>query len=392
MQSATSSELTQSSSRRAIRVTPQQPHLLQRQCACGNSAGLTGTCSECQQKRLQRREIASSEQSEVPPIVHEVLRSPGHPLDATTQTLMQSKFDQDLSSVRVHTDSRAATSAQAVDASAYTVGNQIVFGAGQYAPRTGAGQQLLAHELTHVMQQRFAIGSTGPLRIGPANDRLEQQADQMAAQPTSIDQPSLQRRRMQTIPGISTPQPAGTRVRQDGSVSYTVNGVRVTFLPDIDDPSIGDRAETSIRFNDYEISAETRGDRVSSFTGPGGVEATIQTVYGREMSATSTSAYGRGTTAADQTAGNTSLEFHEGNHGLDFVQFIRTHRFPRFQGRRGMAAERFQEAMDQYNTAREQYQQNLDRFSEQRTDCVGTTIDQHQRSQGVTSSICARTP
>jgi hypothetical protein len=66
---------------------------------------------------------------------------------------MESRFGRDFGQVRVHTDTRAARSANAVDASAYTVGYDIVFGPGQYAPGTSPGKQLLAHELTHVVQQ-----------------------------------------------------------------------------------------------------------------------------------------------------------------------------------------------------------------------------------------------
>lgn len=89
-----------------------------------------------------------------PPVVHTVLNSQrGQPLDAATRASMEPRFGHDFSGVRVHTDEQAAESAQAVRAQAYTVGQDLVFGAGQYAPSTGAGQKLLAHELAHVVQQ-----------------------------------------------------------------------------------------------------------------------------------------------------------------------------------------------------------------------------------------------
>jgi len=91
---------------------------------------------------------------QAPPIVAEVLNSPGQPLDSATSTFMESRFGHDFSQVRVHTDSYAARSARAIDARAYTVGRNIVFGAGQFLPGTQMGRQLLAHELTHVVQQR----------------------------------------------------------------------------------------------------------------------------------------------------------------------------------------------------------------------------------------------
>jgi hypothetical protein len=89
----------------------------------------------------------------VPPIVHEVLKSPGHQLDAETRTFMEPRFGYDFSKVRVHTDAKAAESARAVNALAYTSGKDIVFGAGQFSLQTHKGQMLITHELVHVIQQ-----------------------------------------------------------------------------------------------------------------------------------------------------------------------------------------------------------------------------------------------
>ena len=100
------------------------------------------------------------------------------------------------------------------------------------------------------------------------------------------------------------------------------------------------------------------------------------------------SGYGRGTTTADVAARQTSLGFHEGRHGLDFIEFISQNPPPRFLGRRRMTVTQFQNAATAYENAVTQYSQRLDSFSEQRTDCVGYTIDQHRRANGFTSSIC----
>jgi hypothetical protein len=111
-----------------------------------------------------------------------VLRSPGESLDTETRAFMEPRFGHDFSHVRVHADTKAAKSAHAVNAMAYTVGRNLVFGAGQYRPGTNAGRQLLAHELTHVAQQR-AISDPAPreLAIGPAHDIHEHEADVVAA-------------------------------------------------------------------------------------------------------------------------------------------------------------------------------------------------------------------
>ena len=96
-----------------------------------------------------------------PPSVHEVLNSPGQSLDAATRTFFESRFGHDFSQVRVHTDGRAEQSARDVHAHAYTVGRDIVFGAGKFSPATHEGRRLLAHELTHVVQQNRS--STEPM-------------------------------------------------------------------------------------------------------------------------------------------------------------------------------------------------------------------------------------
>jgi hypothetical protein len=95
---------------------------------------------------------------------------------------MEPRFGHDFSGVRVHADSQAADSARAVGALAYTVGHQVVFGVGQYAPQTPTGQALLAHELTHVVQQGPTRPSTGDaLHLGPLDDPLENEAQRVAA-------------------------------------------------------------------------------------------------------------------------------------------------------------------------------------------------------------------
>lgn len=189
--------------------------LLQRKCACGQHTG-SGDCAEYRKKRegvLQRAAVNSAPVNGVPPIVHDVLSSPGQPLYMGIHTFMESRFghdfsqvqvhtrvpyvasaglkvgspnDQyeqeaehvaegvmripdsgrtnlssqhvgyDFSQVRVHTDTNAALSAQMMQAKAYTVGRDITFGAGQYEPETAEGKRLIAHELTHVIQQQSA--------------------------------------------------------------------------------------------------------------------------------------------------------------------------------------------------------------------------------------------
>ena len=92
-----------------------------------------------------------------PSIVHDVLCSPGQPLDAATRAFMEPRFKQDFGHVRVHADAQASRSAATVNAMAYTMGHDIVFGAMQFAPHSAEGRKLLAHELAHVSQNSQGI-------------------------------------------------------------------------------------------------------------------------------------------------------------------------------------------------------------------------------------------
>jgi hypothetical protein len=151
-------------------LTAVQPGILQRKCAsCNNHTIAGGECKDCGNKKsiLQKKSATNSAHTQVPPIVNEVLNSSGRPLDTATRSFMEPRFEHDFSGVRVHTDAKAAESASAVNALAYTVGRNVVFGSGQYTPGTSAGQRLLAHELTHVVQQGD----------GPSLARMAAQAD-----------------------------------------------------------------------------------------------------------------------------------------------------------------------------------------------------------------------
>jgi hypothetical protein len=125
-------------------------------------------CASCEEEeKLQAKAAGPDAGSEAPGAVHEVLRAPGEPLDPATRAFMEPRFGLDFSGVRVHAGSSAAQSAQLINAHAYTVGHNIVFDAGRFAPGTHEGQRLLAHELTHVAQQsgpgiqRFSPGKPG---------------------------------------------------------------------------------------------------------------------------------------------------------------------------------------------------------------------------------------
>jgi uncharacterized protein DUF4157 len=150
--------------------------VIRRKCQCGGATSGEEQCEDCQKAKLLRKiqNFGSNVpgESSAPPIVHDVLRSPGRPLDTKTCTIMESHFGRGFSEVRVHTGAAAQRSAESVNAAAYTVGRRIVFGAGQYAPGTQKGRRLLAHELAHVVQQGANIKGSEATEA-----TLEQDAD-----------------------------------------------------------------------------------------------------------------------------------------------------------------------------------------------------------------------
>ena len=123
-------------------------------CSCGQTEVIEGECEECKKKKtLQRKAGGPAHSAIAPPIVHDVLRSSGEPLDSATRSYFEARVGRDLSGVRVHADAKAAESARSVNAHAYTVGGHVVFAAGRYQPSGSAGRRLLAHELVHTVQQ-----------------------------------------------------------------------------------------------------------------------------------------------------------------------------------------------------------------------------------------------
>ncbi|MEO1208796.1 MAG: DUF4157 domain-containing protein [Cyanobacteria bacterium J06638_20] len=171
---------------------------------------------------LHRQAAKGVEVGEVPKIVDAVLNSSGESLSSTTRHLMESRFQQDFSQVRVHTDAQAAESARAVNALAYTVGRDLVFASGQYNPTTQAGQALLAHELSHVVQQGNRTTDTRALQIQPGRAMAEAEADRaahqvMAAQPLHLSsgtEAQLMRRLAVEHPTRNIPNPDGNGLVQ----------------------------------------------------------------------------------------------------------------------------------------------------------------------------------
>jgi hypothetical protein len=181
----------------SVQLVPSPGGVLQRKCACGGAAGMSGECEECSKKRrlglqtkLKVNEPGDSYEQEADRIADQVLAAPAHhavsgappriqrfmgqptgqmdaapasvdealasagrPLEPALREDMEQRFGYDFSRVRMHSGAAAEQSAREVNASAYTVGHAIVFGTGRFAPGTQVGRRLIAHELTHVVQQ-----------------------------------------------------------------------------------------------------------------------------------------------------------------------------------------------------------------------------------------------
>jgi hypothetical protein len=176
---------------------------------CGGVQCPPGTCDHSDDDEQVKRSVdvgtAVSGGTMVPASVHRTLARPGSALDVGTRMAMQARFGHDFSQVRVHTDAEAAQSAAAVQAQAYTFGRHVVMGAGRYQPHTPAGRRLLAHELTHVIQQADTSGDTSPTGVGEPNTQAEHEAGKRSDDPSSSGAEESARVTSESAPGTIRP-------------------------------------------------------------------------------------------------------------------------------------------------------------------------------------------
>ncbi|SEF22048.1 protein of unknown function [Amycolatopsis pretoriensis] len=182
----------------------QDPDILGRAAAAGRPDVLGASGILDLQRAVGNTSVGSLVEEERSP-VHDVVSSGGSPLDTSTREDMETRFGQDFSDVRVHTDGAAHESAKSVNAQAYTVGSNIVFQRDKYDPSSAGGQHMLAHELTHVVQQRSGpvegTDAGGGVKVSDPSDRFEREAvanaDRLMAAPApasiSAAGPAVQR-------------------------------------------------------------------------------------------------------------------------------------------------------------------------------------------------------
>jgi hypothetical protein len=271
-------------------------------------------------------------------------KSDGTTMPAGTVSEMSGSFGYDFGKVRIHTGPEAQEAAAQLRAQAFTMGGEIYFNKDKYNPGTKEGKWLLAHELTHVVQQQ--------------------------GQELSIVQ-------KKDVPEISTPVPKKMKTETDDagnlvSVSGKVGKVKVIILPDTTGAvPPGKSAVTKITYNASAPGYDSKADKVSKINGVATLEITIQTVYGPEVDPKSTSAYGRGTTKTDKKKKNTTLRFHEGSHGTFALNYLATHSVPSFKGAVGQTVEKFVAASDSYIAKVAEYMATLDAANDKAVDCVG---------------------
>jgi hypothetical protein len=223
----------------AIPHSSALPGLLQRKCACGAAPGVSGQCTDCRKNQIVRAANLTG-----PAHVQNVLRKTGKPLDADTQLFMEKRFGHNFGHVRIHADNEAAESARSLDALAYTVGSNVVFATGRYAPSTHAGRQLLAHELVHVRQQANGGARVQPqLEIAAPNDAREMEADRIASHVINSNIPYAHVSASAMAPSLQRQAAAQPRTETEDCEPALQNDLRSMHAP-----ALGhlDRAITSL--------------------------------------------------------------------------------------------------------------------------------------------------
>jgi hypothetical protein len=196
-------------------LTPARNGQVQRQCACRRDGISGGACARCADRKPGLADRGGDQPA--PSGVHDVLREPGLPLAPAIRATMEPRFGHDFSAVRVHTGEKAADSARSIQALAYTAGHDVVFGSGQYSPATSAGRWLLAHELTHVVQQRGGSSARPPWSIGSRDERHEHEADRVATTVTSARSTPV---RIEAAAGGAIQRFSTAEHRQIGDAAY----------------------------------------------------------------------------------------------------------------------------------------------------------------------------
>lgn len=304
-----------------------------------------------EEDKIQKKGVDSSVSTTTTASYINNLHGKGSSLPQSAQQFFGKRIGYDFSKVKIHNDQEAAESAKSVDAKAYAIGNHIVFYEGQYNPESTEGKKLMAHELVHVIQN----------------------------QPRATNE-NIQRRTSTHVPDDAVINPR-THV-----ATFSINSVNVVVEPD---QTL--RRGTSASFHGQRYSINRLGALTVSYlrprltpayTGRGrnrrvtGLSLTftlyIKTFFGTGAMASDPSAYGRGTTAADRTAGDTSLGFHESRHGQDYQDYIAQNPLPEITLDMPATIRQYNAAIRGFNREMRAYSAALGEYSHTNTDMVGT--------------------
>lgn len=332
-------------------------------------------CADCTKEDELQRKINSAESSDTNAAFENYvnnLNGSGSPLPPSAKQFFEPRFGNDFSGVRIHNNAVATKSASSINALAYTSGNNIVFNEGQYAPGTESGDKLLAHELTHVVQQK--------------NNLISRQAN---PNPTTAATP---------IAKSGVPQ-------QQGGFTLQIDYITITVLPDVYDSS-KEPPHTShtymnffppLKIPDSQYSLDSKTKLVSSFDPYPALQIglTVETNYAKGVNPTGPADYGYGTRKQDVKAQTTSLSFHEGSHGSEFIEYIRKeipkYPLPKFEGKTGMQENDFVQKVQEYFQKISDINQmivNAKDFATVVVDCAGISIDQHYAAVRGYKKIC----
>ncbi|MVT08331.1 eCIS core domain-containing protein [Chitinophaga tropicalis] len=263
-------------------------------------------------------------------------RSKGNPLPADVYNEMSSAIGADFSNVRIHTDDKAAQLNSELGAQAFTHGNDVYFNSGKYDTESTAGKRLLAHELTHVVQQ--------------------------GAAPAVV--PGVQRKKGSSAPKKEKP-PETSRVAELRSGGFT-------FIDKPDrkagkkDKIPGNRAKTMFKMPGEPVPVKNKDGLIESVTIPRVIE--METIYGSRVTAGSTSGYGRGFIRSDKDAHNDSLGFHEGHHKQDFRDFVDAEKFPEIVIDSPITETEYEKRKKEWYAARKKFAKRMQKYSIKTTD------------------------
>lgn len=278
----------------------------------------------------------------------------GQPMNGMAQSEMSNAIGADFEGVRIHTDEEAAQMNRDLGAQAFTHGNDVYFGSGKYDPGTNTGKQLLAHELTHVVQQGAAPPVNAPAPATVAH-----------AAPAGV----------QRLP--STPLPEGvepdkkSKVAKFNSGDFVIKVKPDKKLKKASKTVAKDGAVTSGSIKAKVKVKKSKGKIISVTITK---ELTIQTTYGHKADPEATSVYGRGTTEDDQEAGNTSLRFHEGSHGQDYINYVNTNPFPEIVIEEPLTQKEYNVLFKEWKKQVKEYKDDMQTQSKNDTDEVGHTL------------------